>query len=139
MARGSSSAGAFAAARRCCDRLCTARRHGDASGADALKRALLATALALHAFIPAEAMFQTTGSATGIQLRVGLRKPNGGGYTVVTMPLETYVPRVLAGEAARDSRPAALETLAIAIRTFALANLGRHGADGFDLCDETHC
>jgi SpoIID/LytB domain protein len=55
------------------------------------------------------------------------------------MPLETYVARVLAGEAARDSAPAALEALAIAIRTFALANPGRHRADGFDMCDQTHC
>jgi len=63
----------------------------------------------------------------------------GGGYTVRVMPLEEYVAGVLFGEAARDSNPAALEALAIAIRTYALANLGRHGADGFDLCDLTHC
>ena len=40
------------------------------------------------------------------------------------MPMETYVARVLAGEALRDSQPAALEALAITIRTFALANRG---------------
>jgi SpoIID/LytB domain protein len=71
------------------------------------------------------------------QVRVGILR--GASYDVTTMPLETYVARVLAGEAARDSPPAALEALAIAIRTFALANLGRHRADGFDLCDQTHC
>ena len=71
-------------------------------------------------------------------LRVGIQRA-GGGYTVSEMPLETYVARVLAGEAARDSQPAALEALAITIRTFALANPGRHRADGFDLCDQTHC
>ncbi len=58
---------------------------------------------------------------------------------VTTVPLETYVARVLAGEAGRDSQPAALEALAIAVRTYTLANRGRHRADGFDLCDETHC
>ena len=63
----------------------------------------------------------------------------GGGYTVNVIPLETYVARVLAGEAVRDSQPAALEALAITIRTFALANLSRHRQDGFDLCDQTHC
>src|SRR5207237_9957281 len=31
------------------------------------------------------------------------------------------------------------EVLAITIRTFALGNRDRHRADGFDLCDETHC
>jgi SpoIID/LytB domain protein len=46
---------------------------------------------------------------------------------------------VLAGEAARESPPSALEALAVAIRTFALSNRGRHRADGFDLCDQTHC
>jgi SpoIID/LytB domain protein len=71
-------------------------------------------------------------------LRVGVLKP-GGGYSVSDLPMETYVARVLAGESLRDSQPAALEALAITIRTFALANRGRHRADGFDLCDQTHC
>src|SRR3954471_4180432 len=71
-------------------------------------------------------------------LRVGIARP-GGGYTVSNVPMESYVARVLAGEALRDSQPAALEALAITIRTFALANRGRHRADGFDLCDQTHC
>ena len=73
-----------------------------------------------------------------VELRVGFLRP-AGGYTVQTLPLETYVARVLAGEALRDSQPAALEALAITVRTFALANLTRHRADGFDLCDQTHC
>ena len=72
------------------------------------------------------------------EVRIGVLRP-GGGYTVQTFALETYIARVLAGEAARDSRPAALEALAITIRTFVLANPGRHRADGFDLCDQTHC
>jgi SpoIID/LytB domain protein len=76
--------------------------------------------------------------AAAIELRVGFAK-GGGGYKVETIALEDYVARVLAGEAARDSQPAALEALAITIRTFALANRGRHRADGFDLCDQTHC
>jgi SpoIID/LytB domain protein len=71
-------------------------------------------------------------------VRVGVLKP-GGGYSVTDLPIETYVARVVAGEALRDSQPAALEALAITVRTFALANLGRHRADGFDLCDQTHC
>ena len=41
-------------------------------------------------------------------LRVGFLKP-GAGYTVTSMPIESYVARVLAGEAVRDSQPAALE------------------------------
>ncbi len=79
-----------------------------------------------------------TSAAAARTLRVGIAKP-GGGYNVTTMPLEAYVARVIAGEAARDSAPSALEALAITVRTFALANLNRHRADGFDLCDQTHC
>jgi SpoIID/LytB domain protein len=78
------------------------------------------------------------GSTVPAALRVGALKA-GGGYTVTDIPMETYVARVLAGEALRDSEPAALEALAITVRTFALANRGRHRADGFDLCDQTHC
>jgi SpoIID/LytB domain protein len=77
-------------------------------------------------------------SASVTELRIGIAIP-GGGYGVETMTLEHYVARVLAGEAVRDSQPAALEALATTVRTFALANLGRHRADGFDLCDQTHC
>jgi SpoIID/LytB domain protein len=86
---------------------------------------------------PVEAQSQPT-RAADLQLRIGVAR-TGGGHTVTTVPLETYVARVLAGEAARDSQPAALEALAIAVRTYTLANRGRHRADGFDLCDETHC
>ena len=71
-------------------------------------------------------------------LRVGVLGL-GGRYTVTTLPIDVYVARVVAGEAARDSRPAALEALAITVRTYALANRSRHRAEGFDLCDQTHC
>src|SRR5262249_33430635 len=63
-------------------------------------------------------------------VRVGFLGADGR-YTVTAMPLDTYVARVVAGEALRDSRPAALEALAIAVRTFAAANRSRHRADGF--------
>ena len=70
-------------------------------------------------------------------LRVGVS--SGGSVVIRTLALEDYVAGVLVGEAARDSAPAALDALAIAIRTYALRNLNRHRADGFDICDQTHC
>jgi stage II sporulation protein D (peptidoglycan lytic transglycosylase) len=83
--------------------------------------------------------FQVRGSENpSIILRVGSLQP-GRKYTVESIRLEAYVARVVAGEALRDSQPPALEALAIAIRTFALANRTRHRSDGFDLCDQTHC
>jgi len=94
------------------------------------------TFLGLFVAVPVAQAFRPADEAT--TLRVGLLRA-GGGYTQQTLPLETYVARVLSGEALRDSQPAALEALAITVRTFALANRGRHRADGFDLCDQTHC
>jgi SpoIID/LytB domain protein len=89
------------------------------------------------AFFFATLAFAATQESTS-QIRVGLARP-GGGYTIVTLPMDTYIARVLGGEAARDSQPAALAALAITARTFAVANRGRHRADGFDVCDQTHC
>ena len=55
------------------------------------------------------------------------------------LPLEVYVARVLVGEAEPKAPDATLQALAIAIRTYAVFNGGRHSADGYDLCDATHC
>ena len=76
-------------------------------------------------------------AANGSAIRVGVLED--GVYRVVTVPLEEYVSRVLTGEAAPDTQPAALEALAIAIRTYTATNLARHASEGFDLCDQTHC
>ena len=70
---------------------------------------------------------------------VRVRTAGEGRSRVVDVALELYVARVLAGEGEPRAADAAQEALAIAIRTFALANAGRHRRDGFDLCDTTHC
>lgn len=73
-------------------------------------------------------------------VEVGVAAPGSQrSYTVRRIPIEQYVAGVLVGEAARDSQPAVLEALAVAIRTYALKNLNRHRDDGFDVCDQTHC
>ncbi len=58
---------------------------------------------------------------------------------VTELPLEVYVARVLAGEAEPRAADAAYQALAIAVRTYVLANPARHARDGFDFCDTTHC
>ena len=58
---------------------------------------------------------------------------------VETLELDDYVADVVTGEAPASAGRAALEALAIAVRTYALANRGRHAREGFDLCDTTHC
>jgi stage II sporulation protein D len=55
------------------------------------------------------------------------------------MAIDDYVARVLAGEGQPAAAPAAQQALAIAARTFVLANRGRHQDEGFDVCDSTHC
>lgn len=72
----------------------------------------------------------------GRVIRVGALGTDGH---VTVLPLEVYVARVLAGEGEPRAAEAAQQALAIAIRTYALANLDRHGRDGYDLCDTTHC
>lgn len=70
-------------------------------------------------------------------VRVGY--PGSDGAEVRTLDIEEYIARVLAGEAAPRSPEAALDALAIAARTFARRNRGRHAREGFDLCTLTHC
>jgi stage II sporulation protein D len=91
---------------------------------------LLSSAVALLSQVP------DGGSA--LQVRVGFERPDGT-HTIQSIPLETYVARVLVAEAAPQSPPAALEALAIAVRTYAVVNRNRHNTEGFDVCDTTHC
>lgn len=71
----------------------------------------------------------------GTTIKVG----TGPERRVVNVPLEIYVARVLAGEGEPRAAEAAHQALAIAIRTYAFANLNRHSREGYDLCDTTHC
>ena len=58
---------------------------------------------------------------------------------VARVPLEVYVAQVLAGEGEPGANEAATQALAVAVRTYLIANAGRHGRDGYDFCDSTHC
>jgi stage II sporulation protein D len=55
------------------------------------------------------------------------------------MPPEDYVRGVVAAEGSMETEPEALKALAIASRTYALKNYGRHERDGYDFCSTTHC
>jgi stage II sporulation protein D len=70
-------------------------------------------------------------------VRLGVRRETGD--VPQTLSLDTYVGRVVAAEATPDMPAAALEAVAVAARTYAVAHRGRHADDGFDLCDSTHC
>src|SRR5580658_10384150 len=68
-------------------------------------------------------------------LKVQISSPPG----IVEIPLETYVAAVLAGESGGFQSSEALKAMAVAARTYAVRMRGRHSAEGFDLCDTTHC
>jgi stage II sporulation protein D len=55
------------------------------------------------------------------------------------MSFEDYVLGVVAAEGSTEDQPEALKALAIAARTYALKNLGRHRSEGYDFCTLTHC
>jgi stage II sporulation protein D len=69
----------------------------------------------------------------------GLRvrpKPDG---PVQTIPLERYVSGVVTAEGGVIDKPEALKALAVAARTYAVCNRGRHKRESYDLCGKTHC
>lgn len=53
--------------------------------------------------------------------------------------LEDYLVQVVSSEASVEDEPQALKALAVAARTYALKNLGRHKDEGYDFCSTTHC
>lgn len=96
---------------------------------------------------PALAPPATTGVVTDADLRaasgertirIGVTAADGT-VSAQTLAVEEYVARVISGEGQPRAGRAAHEALAIVIRTFAAANHHRHRAEGFDLCDTTHC
>lgn len=56
---------------------------------------------------------------------------------VVTLPVESYVERVVASESSGADSAESLKALAIVVRSFALHEA--HGHADYDLCDSTHC
>jgi len=55
------------------------------------------------------------------------------------LSLEDYVIGVMRAEGTMENEPEALKALSVAVRTFALKNIGRHAKDGYDFCSTTHC
>jgi len=68
-------------------------------------------------------------------LRIAAR--NGELVLAVTLPVESYVERVVASEGGAADGPESLKALAIVVRSFALHE--RHGHADYDVCDSTHC
>ncbi|MAG71157.1 MAG: SpoIID/LytB domain-containing protein [Vicinamibacterales bacterium] len=73
-----------------------------------------------------------------------VRLTENGQHRIVVRDLEDYVVGSILSETILAGLPAVAAThvarlQAVLARTYAVANLGRHGREGFDLCSETHC
>jgi stage II sporulation protein D len=91
---------------------------------------------------PSRTTLPSSGRATPDFIRVGVK--DGNRVTVHRVPLEEYVRAAIISEFAPGSGEAAVvermfEVQAVIGRTYALAHLNRHAADGFDVCATTHC
>ena len=111
------------------------------------RRARLRPAVPAASAVPGSAaQRQPAGTATTragaappvTRLALGRTLPDGR-TRVEQLSMDDYVAQVLAGEGQPRAARGAQEALAITARTFAEANRGRHRAEGFDLCDTTHC
>lgn len=58
---------------------------------------------------------------------------------VLVTDRESAVASVVAAELSGDRSTEALKALAVVVRTFMLAQRGRHQGEGYDFCDTTHC
>lgn len=66
--------------------------------------------------------------------------PQNGALRVVNVAyLEDYVRGVVVSEVFSNWPDEALRSQAIVARTFTLYTVGKHSADGFDICNSTHC
>ena len=75
---------------------------------------------------------------------VRVQMHEGAAVVVRDVPLEQYVEATILSEVTPDAADEAVaermfEVQAIIARTYAVANAGRHAAEGFDLCSTTHC
>ena len=134
-----SPAGGGAMVRRCAS--CVAESLKDSVTVKAVGGTLLvdgkATAvLQVDGTIRVEVAGEAPAMAAG-KWRVGAVRD--GLRVLLTLPSERYVMDVLASEAAVDEPEESLKALAIVVRSFALTNLRRHAAEGYNFCDSTHC
>ena len=80
-------------------------------------------------------------TVNGREYRGGLKIiPRGNTMTVANiLPTEIYLWGVVPEEMPADWPQEAVKAQAVAARTYALKNRGRHQSDGYDVCSSTHC
>ena len=73
------------------------------------------------------------------QVTYKVRLTSNEGNRIIDVSSEKYVAGVLAGECSVFKSDEGLKAMAVAARTFAARQRGRHAAEGFDFCATTHC
>lgn len=72
--------------------------------------------------------------------KVTLTNVNKEGLTVInTLPIEQYLYSIVPSEMPASWHLEAVKSQAVAARTFALNNMHKHEAEGYDVCATTHC
>lgn len=98
--------------------------------------------LALQRFEPGAAPVSVTvlGLSRTFDGSLEVLARKGALVLISELPVESYVASVVSAEAAQDSPEAALDVLAIAVRSFALERMARKSTVHLaPLCDQTHC
>lgn len=104
---------------------------------------VLAAIVAASCATPPRAILPSTLARPQV-LSVRVRVREGQKFVVREVPLEEYVAGTVLSEvdppqADQRALERMFEVQAIIARTYALANSGRHGREGYDLCASTHC
>ena len=60
-------------------------------------------------------------------------------YVVNVLSMENYIKGVVPKEIGASVKPEALKAQAVVARSYAIAMMGKHKKEGFDLCNRTHC
>jgi stage II sporulation protein D len=71
--------------------------------------------------------------------RVTVVVRSGRLLAVAHVPEEGYIASVVSGELPGGWPPEAVRAQAVAVRSFLRRSMGRHGKEGYDVCDITHC
>lgn len=89
------------------------------------------------AFLSGGVKLAAHGETITLRNPVRISSRNGELVLAVTLPVESYVERVVASESGAADSLESLKALAIVVRSFALHQ--PHGHADYDLCDSTHC
>jgi stage II sporulation protein D len=90
-----------------------------------------------HIFLADPVTLTAHGETVTLHDPVSIAARAGALIIVVTLPVESYVERVVASESGATDSVESVKALAIVVRSFALHEA--HGHADYDLCDSTHC